>query len=364
MENALQDRDILFIDKVFLSELPDLIRGVELFNLRLIEDIARLGRHVDVICHKSWEKRIKKLECLDNINVIPVDCGSRSEINGLASAFKLFRAKGRADRKRGAAYPIMLLGNVANGLLPTLSILRLCGIYEKSILIAHRQPSSRFLAGLSRKTEVVAVNQQIGSEFRKAGFQAGVYYGVTNADAFNNITRTGKENRNVDFCVLGYLDNAWKGADTAIAGFMGLPPDVREKCRLHLVAFENPPEMPEDRIIAYNWMPSAQIPEFLSSMDIMIVPSRDEKVMRETFCQAMVQGMLTGLPVIANNLPVLTEKLDEGGGLVFSSTRELTLAMEQLCGDADKRIEMGELARKTAESRYVWNTADFLKCYC
>ncbi|MFW6151710.1 MAG: glycosyltransferase, partial [Verrucomicrobiota bacterium] len=87
-------------------------------------------------------------------------------------------------------------------------------------------------------------------------------------------------------------------------------------------------------------------------------------VMRETFCQAMVQGMLSGLPVIANKLQVLTEKLDQGGGLVFSTTEDLTRAMDQLFRDKPLREHMGNQARTTAKNRYIWRTADFLERYC
>ncbi len=364
MQKSLHKMDILFIDKVFLSGLPSLIRGVELFNLKLIEDMARLGRRVDVVCHKSWNNRICALDGADRINIMPVSYGSRSVINGLACALRLCRMKSTMARDTTFAYRIMLLGNVANGLIPSLGILRLRKVYERAVLIAHREPTGRFLRGLSRRTEVVAVNKYIGAQFRKAGFETDVYYGVTDATAFNSADRPRKDKATVDFCVLGYLDNAWKGSDTAIAGFMALPEAIREKSRLHLVAFKNPPEMPEDNVIAYNWIPRSEIPGFLSSMDAMIVPSRDEDVMRETFCQAMVQGMLSGLPVIANNLPVLTEKLDKGGGLVFSTTEELTRALEQLYRNEGQRKQMGERARQTAKKRYVWSTADFLKRYC
>ncbi len=358
MQASLNKKDILFIDKVFLSKLPFLIRGVELFNLKLIEDIGQSGRPVDVVCHESWVQKLSRLNCEDTINTIEVSCCSRPDINGIFCALKLLRLKSKP-------YRVMLLGNVANGLIPALWILRNAGLYEKGVLIAHREPSGRFLRALCKDTEVVAANRQIASQFREAGFTAEADYGVTDSSAIESITKLpGDEKQTVDFCLLGYLDNAWKGADTAIAAFRALPAEVRKRSRLHLVAFKNPPTLSENNIIAYNWMLSSEIPEFLSSMDVMIVASRDENVMCETFCQAMVQGMLSGLPIIANKLPVLTEKLDQGGGLVFSTTEDLTRAMDQLFRDKRLREHMGNQARATAKDRYIWKTAHFLQRYC
>ena len=85
--------------------------------------------------------------------------------------------------------------------------------------------------------------------------------------------------------------------------------------------------------------------------------------MRETFSQAMVQGMLSGLPVLANDLPILTEKLDQGGGLVFRTPAELTGLMARLLADAPLRERLGGEARATALARYVWDTARFARTY-
>ena len=70
--------------------------------------------------------------------------------------------------------------------------------------------------------------------------------------------------------------------------------------------------------------------------------------------------MLTGLPLIVNNLPILTEKLDTGGGLVFSDINGLVEAMCQFAEDAQLRRKIGEQGRKTALERYVWSTQKFI----
>ena len=70
--------------------------------------------------------------------------------------------------------------------------------------------------------------------------------------------------------------------------------------------------------------------------------------------------MLTGLPLIVNNIPVLTEKIDTGGGLVFDDVDGLTKAMRRFADDPQLRRKMGEQGRQTALERYIWNTQNFV----
>jgi len=91
-------------------------------------------------------------------------------------------------------------------------------------------------------------------------------------------------------------------------------------------------------------------------MDIMLCLSRNE-----TFSQAIVQGMLTGLPIIATPLPVYVEKLDTGAGVVCQDEDAIVRAMVELANDADRRRAMGEAGRRTALNRYVWSTDEFIR---
>ena len=166
------------------------------------------------------------------------------------------------------------------------------------------------------------------------------------------------------FVVLGALDNAWKGADTALAAFRLLPPDVRSRCELHLAAYADPPAFPDDPgVHAYSWLDPSRMPGLLRSMDAMLLPSRDEGVMRETFSQAAVQGMLTGLPCVYAPLPVLAEKFDRGGGIEADSPERFAAAMARLALDPALRARLGAEARATALARYVLDTGRFCRRY-
>lgn len=347
-------KKILFLEKVFLGARSGPVRGVEIFNMNLVRDLSELGYGVTVPMHADWLSEAGRAWG-NNVEAVSYRLSRRPPVNGIAAVLSL-----RKER-----YDVLLLANTANGLIPALSLSARLGMAARYVLIAHREPSTRFVRCMSRRdARVVAVNGKIAGVFKgEAGKPADVFYGVTNAGIFCPGQRHGGGDGVTRFCVLGQLDNAWKGADTAVEGFMGLPAELRKNCELHLVSFTTPEVFPDRNIIAHRWMPFEDIPGFLRGMDVMIVPSRDENVMRETFSQAMVQGMLTGLPLVVNDLPVLVEKLDKGGGFVFRTVNELSGYMVSLTENPLLRKVEGEKARHTALSRYVWSTCKFAEKY-
>lgn len=341
---------ILFVDKVMAGVCREPPRGVELFNIRLLQELAGQGLQVTALVHPSWEPYLGEHP---DLACVYVERGGKAP-DQAGPAQMLRHLKGRT-------FDVLLLGNVANrlvGFVIGAIWTRLCG---NCLVIAHREPSRRVLWAqrLWPQTVVVAVNRQIASHYLRAGFaRTTVYYGITGASAYLQQEPRAAQGT-IRFCVVGNLENVWKGADTAIAAFRALPASVRETCELHLASYHEVPTFPEKNIVPYGWMAAAEMPAFLGRMDVMVVPSRDERVMRETFSQVMVQGMLSGLPMIVTALPILTEKLDQGGGIITEDIASMAAAMEQLAGSASLRQRMGAEARATAQARYIWNTRNF-----
>lgn len=354
--SSLYPPSLRFLDKVLLQPRRKGLRGVEVFNLHLLRDLEAQGLQVRVAAHPTWRDTLMAAaapaaEAERRLMFSPAPTASLL-LNGLLA----LRGGARGTDE------ILLLANVANGLIPALWWLRMCRPSTRIVLIAHRDPTRRFLRALPRaRTTVLAVNGLIAAHFREAGFpEAQVYYGVTQADRFSP-RLTAADTDAVHFCLLGNLDTPWKGADTALAAFRLLPTDILRRCVLHLAAYRQPPVFDTPHIRTYGWMAYDAIPDFLRRMDVMVVPSRDEREMRETFSQAMVQGMLTGLPILASALPVLTEKLETGGGRVFHTPAELAEQMAQLVRDTELRRTLGAQARRIALARYVWDTRVFVE---
>ncbi len=344
---------ILFLEKVFLEPCRSAPRGVEIFNVNLLQDLARLGRSVTVIVHPDW----KRVLCERLGPAAPEMLLFPHFLKGAPGAMAaLYRARTRR-------FSTLLTANVGDRLIPALSVIRHYGMANQAVLIAHREPTRRFVAAQGGfPCTVVAVNGKIARHFEGGNYgRVQVYYGITEGERFLGERPVKPAEDPVHFCVVGDLSSAWKGADTAVKAFLMLDPALAGRARLHLASFREPRESGDPRIICYPWLPYEEMPAFLKRMDVMLVPSRDEGVMRETFSQAAVQGMLSGLPLIVSDLPVLIEKVDEGGGVVAHSAEEMVKAMAMLIRDEAWRGRMGQAARQIAQARYMWSTEEFLR---
>ncbi|MGI6087032.1 MAG: glycosyltransferase family 4 protein [Kiritimatiellia bacterium] len=344
-------KNILFLEKVFRCPSDKSPGGVELFNLSLLRDLTGMGYKVTVPAHRSWAPLINDAtaDSASSPEIVTLPGNLNKMIGNLATLWRLRRRR----------FDLALLGNTGDRLIPMLLPLR--RMTPRFGLIAHREPSAGFVRTMRKlPIDITAVNGQIAAHFTRSGITAvRVRYGILHSELFYPATSP-TPRPNINFCVLGNLERSWKGHDVAVAAFQLLPQDIKQKCRLHLAGFSNPPTFQDAGIIPYPWQPYKQIGEFLRGMDVMIVPSRDEGVMRETFSQAAVQGMLTGLPLIVSDLPILTEKLDQGGGMVFRDVNDLADIMRRLAEDAPLRRRLGEQGRQTALARYIWDTRKFM----
>ncbi len=350
---TLHPVSVLFLEKVFLEPCRSEARGVELFNFNLLRDLAQLGRVVTVVAHPDWRAVLNDRLGADAPEMLSFPTWLKGP---LGAVLALYRARQRR-------FSMLLTANVGDRLIPALSLIRHYGLVPRAVLLAHRVPTLRFVkAQGALPTTVAAVNRKIAGYFNGLHYgRVEVYYGIAQAGRFLEPRPAKAEGEPVDFCVLGDLNSAWKGADTAVEAFRLLPPDVGARCRLHLASFREQRTGGDPRIVCYRWMPFEEVPAFLRRMDVMLVPSHDEGVMRETFSQAAVQGMLSGLPLIVSDLSVLSEKVNEGGGVVAHTTEEMAVAMARLANEAALRVSMGQKGRATAQSRYIWSTEEFLK---
>ena len=343
---------LLYLAPTFLAyRLHKQVRGVQVFDLQFIPDLARHGVHVTVPAEITWKPRLKRLlPDHPNIRVRYTPPLLKPLWNGLYAAAAL---RGRFD----AAF----VGNPARGLIPPIDLMLRRGLFGRIVLQANRGPHPRAAAALRRwPVRAVAVSKQVRDDFPPdLRPHVDVYYGVLDADRFAPPTpEHAPPPEPVRFALLGKLDNPWKGADTAIDAFLSLPPSARARSQLHLISFENPPQRLASHpdIVNHPWLPADRVGDLLPSMHVLLVPSSAG----ETFSQVMVQGMLTGLPVLTSALPVLAEKLDAGGGVVCPDAPALAAAMADMAQDQALRAHHGSIARRVALERYVWDTRSFI----
>ncbi|TVQ60126.1 MAG: glycosyltransferase [Phycisphaerales bacterium] len=347
---------ILFLSTSFLTRRENkALRGVQLFDMLLLEQMLAEPINVTLIAESTWERRLRDRIDLSGATVIRTPSLIKPLWNTLVAAPRLLATR----------HDAVVVGNPTRGLAPVIRLIRRRHPATPFTVLAHREVRPAFARAFSRApVTVVCVNDAIATHARglMPGARVETFYGVADADRFFPRASPKPAGEPVRFGVLGKLDNPWKGADDAVRAYLALPDDLRARCRLCLGSYERPqnkPRINEPGVEALDWMDSKETPGFLRTLDVLMVPSTSH----ETFSQAIVQGMLTGLPVIARDMPVLAEKLDNGAGIVVGDVGAMTAAMARLAQEPETRAAMGAAARATALERYVWRTDRFLADY-
>jgi glycosyltransferase involved in cell wall biosynthesis len=157
------------------------------------------------------------------------------------------------------------------------------------------------------------------------------------------------------FLASGRFSDHSKGADIAFRAFRRL---VHDKKEVYLVAIGHTEkykfllnDTPRENYVLLNWQSRSELSKFFLIADVMLVPSR-----YEPFGMIAVEGMLAGLPVIANDTGGLSEIIDHqkngllnraGNGWLgfYQCMLELALSPERVPA-------MGQEAKATAIKKY------------
>ncbi|MFC7373048.1 glycosyltransferase [Fictibacillus iocasae] len=109
----------------------------------------------------------------------------------------------------------------------------------------------------------------------------------------------------------------------------------------------------DDHVTFTGKVPNNQVPKYINSMDIFVVPSRDQ----ESFGVAAVESMACGVPVVVTNVGGLPEVVIEGEtGLIVpkESPDALAAAIVQLIEDEETRLSMGRKGIEHVKREYDW----------
>lgn len=350
-------RSILYLAPTFLANRTrKQIRGVQIMDFQILTDLVSLGHSVCVPIERTWRDRFREqmgtLACAPNLEVVEVPALRKPLFATIAAALAL----------RSRRFDVAILGNVARGIAPGVSMMLRRGVFDRVVIQANAAPKAAFLKSLACwPARVVAVSRHVAETFpvQPGGRPIDVYYGISNPEAFFPSNQE-RPDHPVRFCMLGKLDTALKGVDGVVRALTSLPPDIRDRCELHLASFPTPPNDETRRLWGagvkpHPWMPASDVPAFLRTMDALIIASSSE-----TYSQACVQAMLTGIPVIGRDLPAIREKLESGGGLCFTDEASLSSAMSTLARNHAQRCAMGQIGRSHALEHCVWKTSEFL----
>ena len=110
------------------------------------------------------------------------------------------------------------------------------------------------------------------------------------------------------------------------------------------------------RVRFVGYVPHEKASCFLSSIDVLVLPSRTRPNWKAQFGRILVEALACGTPVVGSNsgeIPNLTA--DTGGGIVFpeGSSRRLAEALERLFHNADERRTLGATDQARVRSQYT-----------
>jgi glycosyltransferase involved in cell wall biosynthesis len=368
-------KSVLIIEQGFLKPRGGKpVHGVELFRLNLMRELAQLGVRVSVVAERSWKPRIEAFFAA--AGATPPEVFTAPPIAGAAGAGLVGTMRAARTKRRWDA---LMFGNARLGMVPAMHWASWNDLAPRRLLFAHRDPGSNFLDAVGTLSFDIVCNSEWVAQWYR-GVSPGsvdVCYGLAAADQFfpRDAGASARSDGLIHFALLGRLPNISKGQEKAIAALRAVPEPLRSRMRLHLAGFADPPDFADPCIVAHPWMGPADVPAFLRGVDVMLAVST-----HETFSQAIVQGMLTGLPVIASDIPVFTEKLDplpmgqraiapgstaelREGGVLTRGVQDVTDAMIRLASDAPLRAALGAQGRRIALDRYVWDTRRFAERY-
>jgi glycosyltransferase involved in cell wall biosynthesis len=102
-----------------------------------------------------------------------------------------------------------------------------------------------------------------------------------------------------------------------------------------------------DNIIYKGRLPHDEIPEYLNAADVFVLPT-----LAEGCCNAIVEAMACGLPIISSNLPFNDDILDESNSIRIDpkNVDEIVMAISELKNNKTKKENMANSSLKLASN--------------
>jgi glycosyltransferase involved in cell wall biosynthesis len=98
-----------------------------------------------------------------------------------------------------------------------------------------------------------------------------------------------------------------------------------------------------------------RIPDFYRRMDMLVMPTRTTKRIREQFGRVLVEAMSSGVPVVGTTCGAIPEVIDDAGIIVpEDDAAAMAEALRQLLGDEPLRERLAQAGRERVEQHYSW----------
>lgn len=115
-----------------------------------------------------------------------------------------------------------------------------------------------------------------------------------------------------------------------------------------------------ERVLFCRSLPHEEIPIFLNAADVFCLPT-----LNEGSCNALVEAMACGVPVVSSDLPFNDDVLTDENSIRLDprSVDEIEAALRLLSADPARRKRLGERALETARSLTLEQRAEKILCF-
>jgi glycosyltransferase involved in cell wall biosynthesis len=213
-------------------------------------------------------------------------------------------------------------------------------------------------ANLSAADAIYVCNSAAADVWRGKGFTGEIQYLALGVDIDRFAPRPVPEGDGDGSFTVGYAGRLTveKGVDTLIQALAGLPD-------AELLVAGDGPEQPALEALAVRSgvratflgsVPFAELPSFYRRLDALVIPSRPAPGWLEQFCRVAVEGMASGVPVVASMSGALPEVVGDSG-LLFpvDDVAALNAALRQLASDPEERLRLARLGRERSR-QFTW----------
>ena len=109
-----------------------------------------------------------------------------------------------------------------------------------------------------------------------------------------------------------------------------------------------------DRVRFTAWIASTDVPRFLRSLDVCVLPSRSKSNWKEQFGRSLVEAMACGVPVIGSSCGEIPNVVGKAG-LIFpeEDVAALRRHLSALQCDAALRVDLGRRGRQRVLDRFT-----------
>jgi glycosyltransferase involved in cell wall biosynthesis len=107
-----------------------------------------------------------------------------------------------------------------------------------------------------------------------------------------------------------------------------------------------------ERVHYTGWVAQERVPEYMAAADVVAILSSDEGMP-----EVLMQAMASGKAIVASHIPQCQEVQRREGEIAFvdqDDPAQVGAVISRLLENPACRLEMGSLARRTAEEHYTW----------